>query len=321
MTDAALADEIYLEPLCAKTVRRIIEKERPDSLLAGLGGQTGLTIAMQLSKDGTLKKFGVRLLGTSVEGIIKAEDRELFKDTMIEIGQPVIPSDIACDVETALSVADKIGYPVIVRPAFTLGGAGGGVAYTQNELKTVAGTGIDVSPIGQILVERYIYGWKEIEFEAMRDSVGNAIAVCSMENVDPVGIHTGDSIVVAPALTLSDKEYQMLRTASLNIVTALGVVGGCNVQFALDPLSFDYAVIEVNPRVSRSSALASKATGYPIAKITTKIALGLRLTRLKTTSPAKPAPALSRQSTMWSSNSPNGRLINSRAPLASSEPR
>ena len=281
MTDSALADEIYLEPLCAQTVRRIIEKERPDSLLAGLGGQTGLTIAMQLYKDGTLEKYGVRLLGTGIEGIIKAEDRELFKKIMQKIGQPVIPSDIASDVKKALVIAEKIGYPVVVRPAFTLGGTGGGVACLPGELEKVASAGIEASPIGQILVEKYIYGWKEIEFEAMRDASGNAVAVCSMENVDPVGIHTGDSIVVAPALTLSDKEYQMLRTAALNIVTALGVVGGCNVQFALDPQSFEYAVIEVNPRVSRSSALASKATGYPIAKIATKIALGLTLDEIK----------------------------------------
>ena len=281
MTDKALADEIYLEPLTAKTVKRIIEKEKPDSLLAGLGGQTGLTIAMQLSKEGFLQKNGVKLLGTNAEAIDKAEDRQMFKDTMKAIGQPIIPSDIANDVQTALNVAKEIGYPVIVRPAFTLGGAGGGVAKDEEELKIIAATGLDASPITQILVEKYIFGWKEIEFETMRDSVGNVIAVCSMENFDPVGIHTGDSIVVAPALTLSDKEYQMLRKASLDIISALGIVGGCNCQFALDPNSFDYAVIEVNPRVSRSSALASKATGYPIAKITTKIALGYTLDEIK----------------------------------------
>ena len=277
MTDKALADEIYLEPLTVTTIKRIIEKEKPDSILAGLGGQTGLTIAMKLDKEGYLEKQGVRLIGTNADSIDRAEDRELFKQSMEEIGQPCIPSDIANDVETAVNVAEKIGYPVIIRPAFTLGGAGGGVANNVEEMRVAAKTGLDMSPISQILVERYIFGWKEIEFEAMRDSAGNAIAICSMENVDPVGIHTGDSIVVAPALTLSNKEYQMLRTASLNIVSALGIVGGCNCQFALDPNSFEYAVIEVNPRVSRSSALASKATGYPIAKVTTKIALGCTL--------------------------------------------
>ncbi len=281
MTDSALADEIYLEPLTSETVKRIIEKEKPDSLLAGLGGQTGLTIAMQLSHDGFLRSHNVRLLGTDARAIDKAEDRQLFKETMESIGEPCIPSDIANDVDTALMIASTIGYPVIVRPAFTLGGAGGGVANNADELAIVAQTGLDASPITQILVERYIFGWKEIEFETMRDAAGNAIAVCSMENFDPVGVHTGDSIVVAPALTLSNKEYQMLRTASLNIVNALGIVGGCNCQFALNPNSFEYAVIEVNPRVSRSSALASKASGYPIAKITTKVALGYTLDEIK----------------------------------------
>ncbi|MGN0486980.1 MAG: carbamoyl-phosphate synthase large subunit [Acutalibacteraceae bacterium] len=277
MTDKALADEIYLEPLTAETVKRIIKLEKPDSMLAGLGGQCGLTLAMQLWKEGFLQENGVKLIGTDVEAIDKAEDRQLFRDTMQSINQPCIPSDIANDVETALSVAEKIGYPVIVRPAFTLGGAGGGVAYDEQELRLYAKTGLDASPITQILVEKYIKGWKEIEFETMRDSAGNAIAVCSMENVDPVGVHTGDSIVVAPALTLSTKEYAMLRQAALDIVGALKIVGGCNCQFALDPVSFEYAVIEVNPRVSRSSALASKATGYPIAKMTTKLALGYHL--------------------------------------------
>ncbi len=277
MTDKALADEIYLEPLTAETVKRIIDKEKPDCLLAGLGGQTGLTIAMQLGREGFLESRGVRLIGSNVEAIEKAEDREKFKETMAAIGEPVIPSDIAETVDAALAVADRIGYPVIVRPAYTLGGTGGGVAYTPEELRALAHTGLDASPITQILVERYIYGWKEIEFETMRDTASNVIAICSMENFDPVGVHTGDSIVVAPALTLSDKEYQMLRSASLNIISALGIVGGCNCQFALNPDSFEYAVIEVNPRVSRSSALASKATGYPIAKITTRIALGYTL--------------------------------------------
>ena len=281
MTDKALADEIYLEPLTAATVKRIIEKEKPDSMLAGLGGQTGLTIAMQLDKEGFLQRHGVRLIGTNAEAISKAEDRQLFKDTMTAIGEPTIPSDIAENVDAALAIAEKIGYPVIVRPAFTLGGAGGGVAFTPEELREIARTGLDMSPITQVLIERYIAGWKEIEFEVMRDGAGNVIAVCSMENVDPVGIHTGDSIVVAPALTLSDKEYQTLRSASLNIISALGIVGGCNCQFALNPDSFEYAVIEVNPRVSRSSALASKATGYPIAKVTAQIALGYTLDEIK----------------------------------------
>ena len=281
MTDQAMADEIYLEPLNLETVKRIIEKERPDSLLAGLGGQTGLTLAMQLEKEGFLKKMGCRLLGTSAEAIDRAEDRKMFKDTMDEIGQPTIPSEIANDIDYAVTIADQIGYPVIIRPAFTLGGAGGGVAYNEEQLRIVAKTGLDMSPITQVLVEKYIYGWKEIEFEAMRDSAGNAIAVCSMENFDPVGVHTGDSIVAAPALTLSSREYGMLRQASLDIIDALGIVGGCNCQFALDPHSMQYAVIEVNPRVSRSSALASKATGYPIAKITAKVALGYTLDEIQ----------------------------------------
>ena len=281
MTDKALADEIYLEPLTAETVKRIILKEKPDSLLAGLGGQTGLTLAMQLSKEGFLEKNGVKLLGTDATAIDRAEDRQLFKDTMNKLNQPIIPSDIANELETALNIAERIGYPIIVRPAFTLGGSGGGVAYNADELRIIAQTGLDLSPISQVLIEKYIYGWKEIEFETMRDSAGNVIAVCSMENFDPVGVHTGDSIVVAPALTLSDKEYQMLRSASLNIISELGIIGGCNCQFALNPDSFEYAVIEVNPRVSRSSALASKATGYPIAKVTTKIALGYTLDEIK----------------------------------------
>ncbi|MBE6720090.1 MAG: carbamoyl-phosphate synthase large subunit [Ruminococcaceae bacterium] len=277
MTDKALADRIYLEPLTEKTVKRIIEKERPDSILCGLGGQTGLTIGMQLAKDGYLDKMGVKLLGTNAEAIDKAEDRQMFRDTMVKLNQPVVPSEIANDLENARRIAGEIGYPVIIRPAFTLGGAGGGVAYNEKELGIIAKNGLMLSPITQVLVEKYIAGWKEIEFEVMRDSVGNVIAVCSMENFDPVGVHTGDSIVIAPAVTLSDKEYQMLRTASLDIITELGIEGGCNCQFALNPESFEYSVIEVNPRVSRSSALASKATGYPIAKVTTKIALGYTL--------------------------------------------
>ena len=277
MTDQHLADEIYLEPLNAATIRRVIEKERPDGLIAGLGGQTGLTLAMQLSRNGTLDEFGVRLLGSPIEAIEKAEDREKFRETMLNIGQPCVPSGIAETLEEALAAAKEIGYPVIVRPAYTLGGSGGGIANNEEEMRSLARGGLDASPITQILGEKCIAGWKEIEFETMRDAQGNVIAVCSMENVDPVGIHTGDSVVVAPALTLSDKEYQMLRTASLDIISAIGIVGGCNCQFALNPDSFEYAVIEVNPRVSRSSALASKATGYPIAKITTRLALGYAL--------------------------------------------
>ena len=281
MTDQAMADEIYLEPLTVETMKRIIRKEQPDSLLAGLGGQTGLTLAMQLDKEGFLAEQGVRLLGTDAAAISRAEDRELFKEAMAEIGQPVIASGIAETVGGALETAARIGYPVIVRPAFTLGGAGGGAAQNEAELRVIAQTGLDASPITQVLIEKAIFGWKEIEFETMRDAAGNVIAVCSMENLDPVGVHTGDSIVVAPTQTLADREFQMLRSASLDIITHLGIVGGCNVQLALNPDSFEYAVIEVNPRVSRSSALASKATGYPIAKITAKIALGYTLDEIK----------------------------------------
>ena len=281
MTDNAMADAIYLEPLTTETVKRIILETRPDSLLAGLGGQTGLTIAMELAHEGFLAAHNVRLIGTNAEAIDKAEDRQLFKDAMDRIGQPTIPSDTANDVETCLAIAQRIGYPVIVRPAFTLGGGGGGVAYDEAELREKAAVGLDYSPITQVLIEKYIFGWKEIEFEAMRDHKGTAITICSMENFDPVGIHTGDSIVVAPALTLGNKEYQMLRNAALKIIQELGIEGGCNCQFALNPDSFEYAVIEVNPRVSRSSALASKATGYPIAKVTAKIALGYTLDEIK----------------------------------------
>ena len=277
MTDKSMADFIYLEPLTLTTVKRIIEKERPDSLLAGLGGQTGLTLAMQLHEEGFLQKHGIRLLGTKIDAIKRAEDRQLFKDTMAKISQPLIPSDTVNDLSGALAAAERIGYPVIVRPAYTLGGAGGGVAYSPEELKTVASVGLDMSPITQVLIEKYIIGWKEIEFEVMRDRTGKVASVCSMENVDPVGIHTGDSIVVAPAMTLNDYDYGMLRKAALDIITELGIEGGCNCQFALNPNSSEYAVIEVNPRVSRSSALASKATGYPIAKVTAKIALGYTL--------------------------------------------
>ncbi len=281
MTDSTMADAVFLEPLTAETVKRIIIKTKPDSLLAGLGGQTGLTIAMQLAHEGFLEQHNVRLIGTNADAIDKAEDRQLFKDAMAKIGQPTIPSDTAHDIETAVAIANRIGYPVIVRPAFTMGGGGGGVAYHEEELRNVGSIGLDYSPITQILVEKYIFGWKEIEFEVMRDHTGNAITICSMENFDPVGIHTGDSLVVAPTLTLADREYQMLRTAALSIIQEMGIEGGCNCQFALNPESFEYAVIEVNPRVSRSSALASKATGYPIAKVSAKIALGYTLDEIK----------------------------------------
>jgi carbamoyl-phosphate synthase large subunit len=277
MTDNAMADKIYIEPLTLETIKRIIEKERPDSILSGLGGQTGLTLCMQLAKEGFLDKMGVRLLGSSPEVIDKAEDRKIFKETMQSINQPVVPSVIATELDAAFSFASENGYPVIIRPAFTLGGSGGGIAHNKKELQDIASSGIAMSPINQILVEKCISGWKEIEFEVMRDKIGNVISVCSMENFDPVGIHTGDSIVIAPAVTLAEKEYQMLRSAALNIISALEVEGGCNCQFALNPDSFEYAVIEVNPRVSRSSALASKATGYPIAKVATKIAIGYLL--------------------------------------------
>ncbi len=277
MTDKAMADKIYIEPLTITTVKRIIKKEKIDGILSTLGGQTGLTLSMQLAKEGFLKKHNVKLLGASPETIDKAEDRQMFKDTMESIGQPCIPSKVVTTVPDAESFAEEIGYPVIIRPAFTLGGTGGGIVNNPEELREITRNGLNLSPITQVLVEKCISGWKEIEFEAMRDSAGNVITICSMENMDPVGVHTGDSIVVAPAVTLSEKEYQMLRNAALDIVSALGVEGGCNCQFALHPTSFEYAVIEVNPRVSRSSALASKATGYPIAKVATKIAIGYTL--------------------------------------------
>lgn len=277
MTDKTMADHIYIEPLTLDSVKRIIEIEKPDSLLSTLGGQTGLTLSMQLAKDGFLDKHGVKLLGANPETIDRAEDRQEFKDTMEKIGQPCIPSKVVENVEDGREFLKEIGLPVIIRPAFTLGGTGGGIVYTMEEFEETAKTGLRLSPITQILVEKCISGWKEIEFEVIRDSKSNVITVCSMENIDPVGVHTGDSIVVAPALTLSDREYQMLRTASLDIIAELKVEGGCNCQFALHPESFEYAVIEVNPRVSRSSALASKATGYPIAKVASKIAIGYTL--------------------------------------------
>ena len=274
MTDKAMADKVYIEPLTLDVIKRLILLEKPDSVLSTLGGQTGLTLSMQLAKEGFLEEHGVKLLGANPETIDKAEDRQEFKDTMEKIGQPCIPSKVVTDVEAAVEFAKIIDYPVIVRPAFTLGGTGGGIAADEEELRDIARNGLRLSPITQILVEKCISGWKEIEFEVIRDAKDNVITVCSMENLDPVGVHTGDSIVVAPAVTLSDKEYQMLRTAALNIISELKVEGGCNCQFALHPESMEYAVIEVNPRVSRSSALASKATGYPIAKVAAKIAIG-----------------------------------------------
>ncbi|MEG0755383.1 MAG: carbamoyl-phosphate synthase large subunit [Oscillospiraceae bacterium] len=277
MTDKDIADHVYIEPLNITSVVQIIEKERPDSILPTLGGQTGLNLAMQLHEEGYLAKYNVRLLGTSPESIRKAEDRQGFKDAMEEIGQPCVVSDVVEAVEDAVSFAGKIGYPVIVRPAYTLGGSGGGIAYDEACLREIADRGIHLSRVGQVLIERCISGWKEIEFEVMRDAAGNVIQICSMENIDPVGVHTGDSIVVAPTQTLANREYQMLRTASLTIISALEIEGGCNVQLALNPESYEYAVIEVNPRVSRSSALASKATGYPIAKVAAKVALGYHL--------------------------------------------
>ena len=277
MTDKAMADKIYIEPLTLDVVKRVIEIEKPDSVLSTLGGQTGLTLSMQLAEEGFLKSHHVKLLGANPETIHKAEDRQAFKDTMEKIGEPCIPSKVVETVEDAVDFAKEIHYPVIVRPAFTLGGTGGGIADNEEQLRDIATNGLRLSPITQVLIEKCISGWKEIEFEVIRDRKGNVITVCSMENFDPVGVHTGDSIVIAPAVTLSDREYQMLRTASLNIISELKVEGGCNCQFALHPESMQYAVIEVNPRVSRSSALASKATGYPIAKAATKIAVGYTL--------------------------------------------
>ena len=277
MTDGDIADKVYIEPLTIPTLTKIIEKEKPDSILPTLGGQTGLNLAMELDELGVLKANGVRLIGINASAIKKAEDRQEFKDTMEKIGEPCIESLVVHDVESAVEFSAKIGYPVIVRPAYTLGGTGGGIADNEQELREICANGLRLSRVTEVLIEKCIAGWKEIEYEVMRDSKGNCITVCNMENLDPVGVHTGDSIVVAPSQTLMDKDYQMLRSSALNIITELGIEGGCNVQFALHPDSFQYAVIEVNPRVSRSSALASKATGYPIARVAAKIALGLGL--------------------------------------------
>ena len=283
MTDKHMADHIYVEPLNVETVQRIIRLERPDSLLPTLGGQTGLNLAMELAESGFLEREGVKLLGCNPESIKKAEDREAFRETMMSIGEPIVPSGVVETVEDAKALALQIGYPVIVRPAYTLGGTGGGIAETPEQLVEIAENGLRHSRVGQVLIERCIAGWKEIEFEAMRDASGCAITICSMENVDPVGIHTGDSIVVAPAQTLGEPELSMLHASALKIITALGIEGGCNVQFALDPDSMEYALIEVNPRLSRSSALASKATGFPIAKVATKLAVGYRLDEILNT--------------------------------------
>lgn len=277
MTDGDIADKVYIEPLTIPTLTKIIEKEKPDSILPTLGGQTGLNLAMELDELGVLKANGVRLIGINASAIKKAEDRQEFKDTMEKIGEPCIESLVVHDVESAVEFSNRIGYPVIVRPAYTLGGTGGGIADDEQELREICANGLRLSRVTEVLIEKCIAGWKEIEYEVMRDSKGNCITVCNMENLDPVGVHTGDSIVVAPSQTLMDKDYQMLRSSALNIITELGIEGGCNVQFALHPDSFQYAVIEVNPRVSRSSALASKATGYPIARVAAKIALGLGL--------------------------------------------
>ena len=281
MTDKDIADRVYIEPLTVEVVEQLILKEKPDSILPTLGGQAGLNLAMELEDAGFLEKHNVRLIGTTALTIKKAEDREMFKETMEKIGEPVAPSDIVEDVKHGLEVAAQIGYPVVLRPAYTLGGSGGGIAQNPEQCAEILENGLRLSRVGQVLVERCIAGWKEIEYEVMRDGAGNVITVCNMENLDPVGVHTGDSIVVGPSQTLGDKEYQMLRTSALNIISELGITGGCNVQYALNPDSFEYCVIEVNPRVSRSSALASKATGYPIAKVAAKIALGYTLDEIK----------------------------------------
>ena len=281
MTDKDIADEVYIEPLTAEFVKKVIKKERPDSLLPTLGGQAGLNLAMELFEEGFLKKENVRLIGTTSLTIKKAEDRDTFKQTMEKIGEPIAASKVVENVKDGVEYAKTLGYPVVLRPAYTLGGSGGGIVYNEKELIETLENGLRLSRVGQVLVERCIAGWKEIEYEVMRDGIGNVITVCNMENIDPVGVHTGDSIVVAPSQTLGDKEYQMLRSSALNIITELNITGGCNVQYALNPDSFEYCVIEVNPRVSRSSALASKATGYPIAKVAAKIALGYTLDEIK----------------------------------------
>ncbi|HEY8423949.1 MAG TPA: carbamoyl-phosphate synthase large subunit, partial [Clostridia bacterium] len=281
MTDKHIADKVYIEPLTPDFVKKVVLTERPDSVLPSLGGQTGLNLAMELAEDGFWARENVKLLGTNISAIQMAEDRQEFKNTMLKINEPCIASKVVTRVEDALDFADEIGYPVIVRPAYTLGGTGGGKAHNKQELKEIASNGLRLSRVHQVLIEKDITGWKEIEYEVIRDSKGNVITVCNMENIDPVGVHTGDSIVVAPCMTLNQEQLRMLKEASKKIITALGIEGGCNIQFALKPNSMEYAVIEVNPRVSRSSALASKATGYPIARVSTKIAIGYNLDEIK----------------------------------------
>ena len=293
MTDTTVADKVYMEPLTLEYVAKIIRYERPDAIIPGLGGQTGLNLAMQLEKKGVLRECGVELLGTKSESIERAEDRELFKELCERIGEPVCPSEIATSMEEGLAAAERIGYPVVLRPAFTLGGTGGGFANDRGDFCRIMENALELSPVRQVLVEKSVKGYKEIEYEVLRDANDTAITVCNMENLDPVGVHTGDSIVVCPSQTLTNREYQMLRNSALKIIRSLEIEGGCNVQFALDPESFRYYVIEVNPRVSRSSALASKASGFPIARVSAKIAVGMRLDEiLLPNTPASFEPAL-----------------------------
>ncbi|MBO7634316.1 MAG: carbamoyl-phosphate synthase large subunit, partial [Lachnospiraceae bacterium] len=293
MTDETIADKVYMEPLNLEFLAKIIRMERPDAILPGIGGQTGLNLAIQLEKKGVLRECGVELLGTRTESIERAEDRELFKEICMSLGEPVLPSIIAENMEEGLDAAEKIGYPLVLRPAFTLGGTGGGFAYNEEEFREIIKNALEMSPVHQVLIERSVKGYKEIEYEVIRDANDTAITVCNMENIDPVGIHTGDSIVVCPSQTLTNKEYHMLRDSALKIIRALKIEGGCNVQFALDPESFDYYLIEVNPRVSRSSALASKASGYPIARVSAKISVGMHLDEIMlANTPASFEPAL-----------------------------
>ena len=293
MTDTAIADKVYMEPLNLEYLSKILCYERPDAILPGIGGQTGLNLAMELDRQGVLRETGVELLGTSAQSIAEAEDRELFRELCQRLGEPVLPSEIASTMEEGLKAVSDIGYPVVLRPAFTLGGTGGGFADNEEEFREIMANALRLSPVHQVLVEKSIKGYKEIEYEVMRDAADTAITICNMENIDPVGIHTGDSIVVCPSQTLTNKEYHMLRDAALRIIRALKIEGGCNVQFALDPLSFRYYVIEVNPRVSRSSALASKASGYPIARVSAKIAVGMHLDEIAiANTPASFEPAL-----------------------------
>ena len=292
-TDVQIADKVYMEPLTLEYVAKIVRYERPDAIVPGLGGQTGLNLAVQLAKKGVLQECQVEILGTSFQSIEQAEDRELFKELCQSLGEPVLPSLIANNIDEAVEAAKRIGYPVVLRPAFTLGGTGGGFADDATQLREMMRNALSLSPVHQVLIEKSIKGYKEIEYEVIRDHNDTAIAICNMENIDPVGVHTGDSIVVAPSQTLTNKEYQLLRDSALRLIRALKIEGGCNVQFALDPLSFNYYLIEVNPRVSRSSALASKASGYPIARVSAKIAVGLTLDEIRiANTPASFEPAL-----------------------------